>query len=65
MNRYLAIRLATLPPSRCAREVDAAELIQRFENHERASEQSARTEAGKRAEPAPRPGPRLFSWSAQ
>lgn len=61
MNKYLATRLAHLPPSRYARVVDAGELCVMLENHERAVEQSKRTVAGQRAEIAPRPMLRLFA----
>ena len=56
MNRHLATRLADrLPPSRLAQDECVADLMLRFENAERAAEQSKRTRDGKRAEPAPRP----------
>lgn len=61
MNKYLATRLAHLPPSRYARVVDAGELLLMIENSERAAEQSRRTVAGQRAEIAPRPLLRLFA----
>lgn len=65
MNKYLVTRLAHLPPSRYAKQVDAGELCLMLENHERAAEQSRRTVAGQRAEIAPRPPLRIFATGSK